>query len=1252
MRHKLLRLSIFVLIISLFSMNVLVVNAEELPSYYNLADNYNIKVENQGSEGNCWAFASLETIETYLQVHGYGTFDFSENHLNYIESNLFPETNESRDINTSGSFNEFKEYVGNKFGPVNEEDFPYGKSYTKEELPSLLEVTPVAYVDEYESFTKDDNYTEDELIEFRNNVKKHIMENGALTTSIISPSYYDYEYYNPNTYSAYFNEKKYEFTNHSHLVAIIGWDDNYSKDNFLEDNKPLNDGAYIVLNSWGLDFGDEGLYYISYEDAYVEQYLNGIKSASLDTSNFTNVDTIKFNDDNLYNALKEVIGRKAINYNDETNEITISKSDIEAIVELDLSDKNISDLTGLDSFYNIKYLYLNNNKLTSLNGVPNSVISFFIENNLFEEIPSQLYGKTIDRLFIGSNPINDFSNLKNINNITYLDIKNTLFSTSDLSFIKDMDIKFLDVSNTKVTDFTSINDKELYSLVINGVKDIKYETIPTLEANLGLSNTDIDEDKIKLFDASKVKSLDISYTNFKDLSKLPNSLETLNISGNKDVINLDSISNIKNITYRDADITDITPFINFNTYQLDLSNNKINTYYDLLSNTSLSFLILSNNEIDYFFDSDSIVLSLDNNKFRPTFNYNGNIDTLFNQYYEETVDVDSTRNNNIIPISNYLDDLNYNHVNYSLENATYENQYLKILDYDKDIVINFINGKYDKSKVIYHLNKINESSLTEIYVKTYQDKQIYQVGENFDSKGLVVVGIYDNNSTTILNNYEIIDGDNLQYGTTEVTIKKNEFTTTTSVTVVGLDDVLNLSFDNKVIYDSLVSMLEKIEKIRKENYSSNSVIIISKDDNNQKLCVLKNEFENIGSLYITSDEITSLNGIEDLVNMDTLSLNGKNLSDISAINRLINNQINKNTYLLSTLYIIDNQKIKKLDIKNITNLEIKNSIVNDINDMSNLYILKYEGNEILNFDKIVNTLKNIEVKSVIDISSLKIDKDNNIILPDIIKTLYDNGITINAYLNDRTRSEEYIRSLTRKDLQIDEVNGKLVINADSIKNYIDKGLYQYITISAIDNIDKYNNFKYNMDIYYNKNSILDHLEIDNYSPINVYEGEVADLSNLNIYKVYMDNSKEKITNYTYDKLPLSISDKEIIITYKENNVVKKLSVSVNVLKKENEIDNTEAISNIGNKVVSNNTNNIIVTNTEDNDIKEEKKETKIEEKKKDDNEKEDKKIDNKVNKETEKIKNESSNCLFICIGLVVLIIIIVFIVYKKKRDKK
>jgi hypothetical protein len=52
----------------------------------------------------------------------------------------------------------------------------------------------------------------------------------------------------------------------NHGVTIIGWDDNYSTSNFSGRFKPSKNGAWIVQNSYGTSFGDNGIFYISYED--------------------------------------------------------------------------------------------------------------------------------------------------------------------------------------------------------------------------------------------------------------------------------------------------------------------------------------------------------------------------------------------------------------------------------------------------------------------------------------------------------------------------------------------------------------------------------------------------------------------------------------------------------------------------------------------------------------------------------------------------------------------------------------------------------------------------------------------------------------------------------------------------------------------------------------------------------------------------------------------------------------------------
>ncbi len=53
----------------------------------------------------------------------------------------------------------------------------------------------------------------------------------------------------------------------NHEVVLIGWDDHYRKENFKENGEtPKYDGAWIARNSYGESWGEDGCFYISYEE--------------------------------------------------------------------------------------------------------------------------------------------------------------------------------------------------------------------------------------------------------------------------------------------------------------------------------------------------------------------------------------------------------------------------------------------------------------------------------------------------------------------------------------------------------------------------------------------------------------------------------------------------------------------------------------------------------------------------------------------------------------------------------------------------------------------------------------------------------------------------------------------------------------------------------------------------------------------------------------------------------------------------
>jgi len=66
----------------------------------------------------------------------------------------------------------------------------------------------------------------------------------------------------------------YEHVQANHAVTVVGWDDSFPVSAFREGYQPPENGAWIVKNSWGEDWGKDGYFWLSYYD----QSLSGIES--------------------------------------------------------------------------------------------------------------------------------------------------------------------------------------------------------------------------------------------------------------------------------------------------------------------------------------------------------------------------------------------------------------------------------------------------------------------------------------------------------------------------------------------------------------------------------------------------------------------------------------------------------------------------------------------------------------------------------------------------------------------------------------------------------------------------------------------------------------------------------------------------------------------------------------------------------------------------------------------------------------
>lgn len=213
-----------------------------IPTRYDLREKQRIsEIRNQGTYGTCWSFAALSAMESVLLPED--TMQFSVDHMTL--NNGFNLTQ-----NDGGEYTMGMAYLASWSGPVYEADDPYGDNETNDTLAPVRHVQEMQVIDgkDYEK------------------IKEAVFKYGGVQTSIynaLRSSQSRSPYYNREAYAyCYIGTEK-----PNHDVVIIGWDDSYPKENFSIELE--GDGAFICQNSWGREFGEDGVFYISYYDTNI-----------------------------------------------------------------------------------------------------------------------------------------------------------------------------------------------------------------------------------------------------------------------------------------------------------------------------------------------------------------------------------------------------------------------------------------------------------------------------------------------------------------------------------------------------------------------------------------------------------------------------------------------------------------------------------------------------------------------------------------------------------------------------------------------------------------------------------------------------------------------------------------------------------------------------------------------------------------------------------------------------------------------
>ena len=247
----------------------LVDGSNSLPAKFDLRD-YGLvtPARNQGKTNTCYVHATLAALESNALIKGYGQYNLSERYLAWCSKHIINTSNkmindegvvtsETRDWYMGGYLGWSTHALMNGYGINLETTYPLNN--ISDPIYSVdIHSEPMRCSDVFSISVAD-----------RTAVKQAIVNHGAVEFTFYWTNDNKVFKNTRNSKTFYMSE---DYCNHnkgigSHAVAIIGWDDNYSKSNFA--TTPPGDGAWILKDS-----GNGNYIYLSYYTCICKEFPN------------------------------------------------------------------------------------------------------------------------------------------------------------------------------------------------------------------------------------------------------------------------------------------------------------------------------------------------------------------------------------------------------------------------------------------------------------------------------------------------------------------------------------------------------------------------------------------------------------------------------------------------------------------------------------------------------------------------------------------------------------------------------------------------------------------------------------------------------------------------------------------------------------------------------------------------------------------------------------------------------------------
>ena len=617
---------------------------------------------------------------------------------------------------------------------------------------------------------------------------------------------------------------------------------------------------------------------------------------------------------------------------DRNNDGEISKSEAENGEFLSMQDQNITDISDITKFPNIKNLYLRGNLITDITpllklknlqslDIRENKIDFKNEENL--NVIAQLQKKNVYIYYDDTSTIVKFNNIE---------IEKELISNYGIDENKDGDISYLELYKLKYFSFTLTKTEDMETLVEDLSKAVNLATLNIFIGYENEGNTIIDLKDINRISGLVSLNLTGYINNLDKISNLTNLKELiLNLRKNQKITDLGKQDDLEKLTISSDFISSAEEFEEELANIPNLKELEMTNVYSVKTST-------------INLGKKNILQKLEKLCIRGSYNFIYDFSQIDNLKSLKNISLETTQKDDVLnieklkelsnleslEISNYNSDDQFDLskvINPNLKNIKISGyiRNIQVLEEVKNIETLYISDR--------NLEKLNESELEEyldhlekINIKTRLD--LIDTLPAINAKGITV-------------------GESKQIYLADTSIIKR---------LMNKDS--NLYDENEIKYEKYQSYDSSIDKSQIDISKNGKITITANEFGKQKLVVRAIK----GSIYSGNNKIN--------VNLE-FTINWTNMESKDNVQEIEIPDENLKTKLLEKYDLDNDNKITTNDLENLEEIDIQNSNISSLRGLENAINLKTinaKNNKI----ESIKPLTNLEKLETIDLTCNKI----------------------------------------------------------------------------------------------------------------------------------------------------------------------------------------------------------------------------------------------------------------------------------------